>query len=679
MVTGIEVAGLVLGGFPVLVQCVQSCLDAWDMSSSNSVLRRLDRDLRLEKCAVINTCKNLLISCIHPTADELKKLLDGVGWDDPELQEKLEKHLGQEYTDIFTASVTDLYVSLEKLMEAVGLDKQQKQPVLTRVKMALGKAQYLQELKNIRDINANLERLMTMSLIFDPQTPPTITPTPSRDQIAPEIYDDTRKHARSLYSVLQEGFYDCSCQESHNANLRLHLRHENNKSILNVMFELEAVPPNEVYWGSIEFEVEAHNHIHSTEDIQEIPPRGPHDPESNHNATNGSPNDTDSNQNDPNRGLNDVNNNLNHPDITLNDPGRAKCTTRTLKGIREALVTITSIGSQIIRCRSPLRENRDTGNTGSRVSLSDTAEAHTGQPSPTSANFRQSSPASSEDARQSSPASPADETQPSPTPPAEATNQIGNLCATIKQATTHAAASSPSGSSTPYPTVLDDVSSGFSHRIKRPPEDEVITSSTLVSLRELLVPELLEEKVRLKLGVQLASAMMQLHTSEWLAESWGKNDIFFLQKPIKRHTMAGELISVREPIVDKPFVRRIFERPLRPLVITETPTEKPIVEYNKSLFSLGVVLIELLFQQPIETLIAAGSPPNDDSIYAAATQKLGDIYHLAGEKYGHAVWRCLKGLSRQTNSISLDCPDFRNAVHEDIICLLENNLRGIPA
>ncbi|KAI5841217.1 hypothetical protein BZA05DRAFT_449638 [Tricharina praecox] len=38
----------------------------------------------------------------------------------------------------------------------------------------------------------------------------------------------------------------------------------------------------------------------------------------------------------------------------------------------------------------------------------------------------------------------------------------------------------------------------------------------------------------LKLGVQIALALMQLHTTQWLGNTWGKKDIFILHREVER-------------------------------------------------------------------------------------------------------------------------------------------------
>jgi len=92
--------------------------------------------------------------------------------------------------------------------------------------------------------------------------------------------------------------------------------------------------------------------------------------------------------------------------------------------------------------------------------------------------------------------------------------KIGDLCLAIRQATVQSA----NVSSNSCIGVLVDERERVLHRIwPTAAESPYITEA--VSLGTLLVPGLLEKGVRLKLGVQLASTVMQLHASEWLGEN----------------------------------------------------------------------------------------------------------------------------------------------------------------
>jgi len=249
--------------------------------------------------------------------------------------------------------------------------------------------------------------------------------------------------------------------------------------------------------------------------------------------------------------------------------------------------------------------------------------------------------------------------------------------------------------------ILVDASNKRWHRIWPPPpslfQSPCVPES--VPLDELLRPGCLEKWDRLNLGVKLASAVMQLHGTPWLGESWGRNDIHFMQKVITRRTRTGnplsQYVQTYEPVIEQPFVRWMFgsSEALVPLDQIPPPQEKVLPEYDKSLFSLGIVLTELWFERRIEELrtqpsqALAGNtqdsssyiPTMDHADYATAQQRIGELITYAGDNYGLAVSRCIYGLNRpgeppRASQSTLDNEVFKNDVYINIVCLLEKNL-----
>jgi len=212
-----------------------------------------------------------------------------------------------------------------------------------------------------------------------------------------------------------------------------------------------------------------------------------------------------------------------------------------------------------------------------------------------------------------------------------------------------------------------------------------IETTEAVSLELLLQNGSLHDKsVRLKLGVQLASAMLQLHATQWLCESWGMRDVFVLQKAVDRQQVSGGCASVWEPLLDRPFVRRTFSpigvQKSEPSVLASD--ESPVTEYDKSLFSLGIVLIELSLEQRIQdlrgsqvTCSAVGQQLHDNPDYIAAGQRLGEVFKTEEEDYGLAVARCIHGLNLpKTIPRSLESSQYKNEVYTHVVSLLERNL-----
>jgi hypothetical protein len=192
----------------------------------------------------------------------------------------------------------------------------------------------------------------------------------------------------------------------------------------------------------------------------------------------------------------------------------------------------------------------------------------------------------------------------------------------------------------------------------------------------------LEDRDRLELGVKLASAVMQLHTTQWLKETWGIKDIFFLQKkPRKLKTREGAIVEISVPELGMPFVRGADEHEVLPLEQTDdAPGAPALMEYDKSLFSLGTVLIELWYPIPIQDLRTHHSQCQpEDADYQTAQQHIGELVRDAGPNYGFAVSYCSNGgkfgaRSANVSKYVFDDVSFKNAVQENVVCLLQKNL-----
>ncbi|KAA8894846.1 hypothetical protein FN846DRAFT_785833 [Sphaerosporella brunnea] len=256
---------------------------------------------------------------------------------------------------------------------------------------------------------------------------------------------------------------------------------------------------------------------------------------------------------------------------------------------------------------------------------------------------------------------------------------IENLCSAVERAT------SPGRYPENCMGILIDRSNGWLHRVFPP---STVSCScflpTAISLEELLSLQCLSMRKRLELGLRLASALLKLHETGWWNENWGKRDIFFLQKKARRQATDGRgIIEVCDPIVDEPLVRRAFSASAR-LGSSPPPktTSSSPVEYDRSLCSLGIILIELWYQCRIEDLRSPHQLQNHDDEfpdYETAQNRLGKLMTDAGESYGLAVSRSLGGLNGPVGvsrhvAKSLKDNLFTSEVHENIVCLLEKNL-----
>ena len=197
-------------------------------------------------------------------------------------------------------------------------------------------------------------------------------------------------------------------------------------------------------------------------------------------------------------------------------------------------------------------------------------------------------------------------------------------------------------------------------------------SLQIVSLKKLLGQALkIAKRDRLIIGVKLASSVLQLYQTPWLKEVWSKSDIFFVQ-----HEAQGG-----KTFISKPFVSKAFNSPVCKInarVPTEPYTTIASDVRNQTIFSLGIVLIELWYGQTLETLrvpadLRANNKPNQLTDFATARRLTEEIYDEAGEWYGDAVRRCIY-CEFDLRNTSLDTEGMKEAVYSGVVDPLQENL-----
>ncbi|KAL8702926.1 MAG: hypothetical protein Q9201_003906 [Fulgogasparrea decipioides] len=166
----------------------------------------------------------------------------------------------------------------------------------------------------------------------------------------------------------------------------------------------------------------------------------------------------------------------------------------------------------------------------------------------------------------------------------------------------------------------------------------------------------LTRRARLQLAVILASTILQLHTTPWLESNWSGNHIQFY---------GGSL--------DHPYVSKAFAEPGR-------ATAGEVCEQfcgpirNRSLFGLGVLLLELAEKKPLDTYKNREQPvPFEDFIIAS--QRLQNLADEEGPGYVEAAQACIFcNFGSKAKELDLDNDSFRQAVYEDVILPLEREL-----
>ena len=188
-----------------------------------------------------------------------------------------------------------------------------------------------------------------------------------------------------------------------------------------------------------------------------------------------------------------------------------------------------------------------------------------------------------------------------------------------------------------------------------------LKSASVVPLAELLSLPEPSRKERLKLAVKLASSVLQLHTTQWLQEGWGKHDIYFVQ---------GDSSQTGSPSLETPVVCQAFSSDSS---VPAASIESRFIHHNRnpSLFSLGIVLIELLFWKSVESLQAEELGSDKASEYIAPSL-IDKVYRDACDNYGDSVRRCINGLDHK--EIKLENEGFKNEVYLKVLRPLEKDL-----
>ena len=137
--SGIEVAGLVLGAFPILIYALESYRkgaevfgDWWRIEGAYI---KCKQDLKYHQLLFEGNIERFLLPLVVDD-DELKKLMKnpaGTAWEDPELEKKLQERLPKAY-DTFLGVMIDINKLMESFKKALGVDNPKFQATVTKVR-----------------------------------------------------------------------------------------------------------------------------------------------------------------------------------------------------------------------------------------------------------------------------------------------------------------------------------------------------------------------------------------------------------------------------------------------------------------------------------------------------------------------------------------------------------------
>jgi hypothetical protein len=167
----------------------------------------------------------------------------------------------------------------------------------------------------------------------------------------------------------------------------------------------------------------------------------------------------------------------------------------------------------------------------------------------------------------------------------------------------------------------------------------------------------------LKLARQLASAVLQFHTTPLMKSSWRSDDVIFfgINETHQRLVLMSPHLNVR------------VQDPSSSTLTTNTISHRALTG-NPYLFGLGIILIELAYQVPFRSLREESDLVNGQedqtTDFRTAERIAWSIGNGLGKTYGTIVRKCLFcNFGEDTK----DLGDLRlqTAFHRDVLCELE--------
>lgn len=216
---------------------------------------------------------------------------------------------------------------------------------------------------------------------------------------------------------------------------------------------------------------------------------------------------------------------------------------------------------------------------------------------------------------------------------------------------------------------------------RRQPVSDIITLQDILTASTLPTPTLLRmsRKERMNLAVVLASSYLQLQSTPWLQDAWGKKDIVF---DINRNTLSARPCNVEQPY---------FAHNFRPLAAQNIGAQgqiglgvMPLSPGNSSLLSLGIVLLELYTGQTFEQFCSELSLASGSSLdaYMQQLRNLDILSRWLNAKqedlsagYHGAVLHCIRRFLDPIQNLN-DEAAFRQSIYDQVIVPLQEELQS---
>jgi hypothetical protein len=253
--SGVEIAGLVLGAFPVAIWALERYREVARMMGFWYEIRleyqRSSNELKFHRLSFIRNLKQLLLPLVHDDA-QLQRLISdpgGEAWQDPEVQSALEARLQDSY-DLYLEILSEMRRVMLDLNQELAIDNDAAQPKAPdarggrtkasassrikqtfdrsnrtyqafRIKFSTGEQTRTRLFAEFQTYNDRLEKLMASSDVVA-----ELEETRQKQQSAKPAMAAITKFwdtAEKLYRALFES-WRCSCRDHHCAQLILRHR-----------------------------------------------------------------------------------------------------------------------------------------------------------------------------------------------------------------------------------------------------------------------------------------------------------------------------------------------------------------------------------------------------------------------------------------------------------------------
>jgi hypothetical protein len=171
-----------------------------------------------------------------------------------------------------------------------------------------------------------------------------------------------------------------------------------------------------------------------------------------------------------------------------------------------------------------------------------------------------------------------------------------------------------------------------------------------------------------RLAVPLAAGVLRLHDTPWLSKTWENRQISIFR-------CNGRLLA------DHPFASTgLTSAPLPTSIVPDTSIAARVIR-NHTLFTLGIMLIEMCMGKPMHELhkpseLKVDGTKHDLSDYQAATRLLDmeEVSDRFGQRWSNVARRCIYCDLNQART-SFEDVGFQQAVYNEVFAELEEERR----